>query len=225
MTDFSMANMDYTPVKFMIKCFEANYPESLGAVLVYKAPWIFSGIWKIIRGWLDPVVAGKVHFCDKVDDLEKFIEKSRIPKECGGNDPYEYKYLDPIVGENSVMKEVEKREALKKDREQMIDRYEDSVLRWISKEIPDAKQALEQRNTIAVELRDNYWALDPFVRAKTIYDRLGVLGAAGSLEFYPAARSKTPPKSVPPEVTTVDDSQSPRASFQTAHETHDDDVD
>ncbi|TKA71963.1 hypothetical protein B0A49_09940, partial [Cryomyces minteri] len=33
MTGFSMANMDYTPVKFMIKCFEANYPESLGSVL------------------------------------------------------------------------------------------------------------------------------------------------------------------------------------------------
>jgi len=37
------ALQDYTPVKFMIKCFEANYPESLGAVLVYKAPWIFQG--------------------------------------------------------------------------------------------------------------------------------------------------------------------------------------
>lgn len=64
MTGFSMANMvsgetgimdysnrnvltifqDYTPVKFMIKCFEANYPESLGSVLVHKAPWIFQGM-------------------------------------------------------------------------------------------------------------------------------------------------------------------------------------
>jgi len=35
---------DYTPVKFMIKCFEANYPESLGAVLVHKAPWVFQGV-------------------------------------------------------------------------------------------------------------------------------------------------------------------------------------
>ena len=25
----------------MIKCFEANYPESLGVVLVHKSPWIF----------------------------------------------------------------------------------------------------------------------------------------------------------------------------------------
>jgi hypothetical protein len=59
MTGFSMANMvrtssvkvehmlsmlqDYSPVKFMIKCFEANYPESLGVVLVHKAPWVFQG--------------------------------------------------------------------------------------------------------------------------------------------------------------------------------------
>ena len=45
MTGFSLANMDYAPVKFMIKCFEAHYPESLGVCLVHKAPWVFSGIW------------------------------------------------------------------------------------------------------------------------------------------------------------------------------------
>ena len=55
MSNFSLSNMDYTPVRFMIKCFEANYPESLGVVLVHKAPWIFQGIWKVIKGWLDPV--------------------------------------------------------------------------------------------------------------------------------------------------------------------------
>ena len=27
----------------MIKVFEANYPESLGVVLVHKSPWIFQG--------------------------------------------------------------------------------------------------------------------------------------------------------------------------------------
>ena len=39
-----MSNMDYTPVKFLIKAFEAHYPESLGVCLVHKAPWIFQGI-------------------------------------------------------------------------------------------------------------------------------------------------------------------------------------
>lgn len=29
----------------MIKCFEANYPESLGVVLVHKSPWIFQSMY------------------------------------------------------------------------------------------------------------------------------------------------------------------------------------
>ena len=39
-----LTDQDYGPVKFMIKCFEANYPESLGVVLVHKSPWIFHSI-------------------------------------------------------------------------------------------------------------------------------------------------------------------------------------
>jgi hypothetical protein len=34
--------MEYPPVKFIIKCFEANYPESLGVLLIHNAPWVFS---------------------------------------------------------------------------------------------------------------------------------------------------------------------------------------
>src|SRR2546421_5116291 len=98
MTDFSMANMDYAPVKFMIKCFEANYPESLGTVLVYKAPWIFNAIWNIIRGWLDPVVAGKVHFVKNVEELEKFVPKNQIPAELGGDEKWEYEYVEVKEG-------------------------------------------------------------------------------------------------------------------------------
>lgn len=34
---------EYPPVKFIIQCFEANYPECLGILLIHNAPWIFSG--------------------------------------------------------------------------------------------------------------------------------------------------------------------------------------
>lgn len=36
---------EYPPVKFIIRCFEANYPECLGVLLIHNAPWIFSGSW------------------------------------------------------------------------------------------------------------------------------------------------------------------------------------
>ena len=32
----------------MIKCFEANYPECLGAVLVHKSPWLFQGMFGVL---------------------------------------------------------------------------------------------------------------------------------------------------------------------------------
>jgi hypothetical protein len=140
MTDFSMANMDYTPVKFMIKCFEANYPESLGNVLVYKAPWLFNAIWNIIRGWLDPVVAGKVHFAKNVDELEKYIPKSQIITELGGDDKWAYEYVEPRDGENAKMQDTAARDALQSDRSELVNKYEDIVTRWVKDAEPTKKK-------------------------------------------------------------------------------------
>jgi hypothetical protein len=188
MTNFSMANMDYAPVKFMIKCFEANYPESLGAVLVYRAPWIFNTVWTLIRGWLDPVVAGKVHFVKTPEELENFVPRDRIPAELGGDEKWEYKYVEPQEGENDRMKDSAKREELQGVRAEIVKRYERAVLDWIHEGSQDAetlKQRRESRDKVAEELRSNYWVLDPYVRARTLYERIGVLGEGGKLDFYP----------------------------------------
>tara|TARA_R110002003_G_scaffold184_10_gene14447 strand:+ start:134 stop:763 length:630 start_codon:yes stop_codon:yes gene_type:complete len=187
MTDFSMANMDYTPVKFMIKCFEANYPESLGTVLVYKAPWVFNAIWSIIRGWLDPVVAGKVHFAKSIDELANFVPRSQIPTELGGDEKWTYEYPEPVPGENDTMGEEKAREALEEERAGLVRRYENVVSGWIhegsSGESLDQRR--KERDQVAEEMRQNYWKLDPYVRARSLYDRMGVLNQGGQLAFYP----------------------------------------
>ena len=46
----------------------------------------------------------------------------------------------------------------------------------------------EGRARLAERLAENYWKLDPYIRARSLYDRSGVLGAAGKLEFYPSAQ-------------------------------------
>ena len=48
LTGFSLNNMDYTFVKFLITCLEAYYPESLSTILVLNAPWIFNGTLLLI---------------------------------------------------------------------------------------------------------------------------------------------------------------------------------
>ncbi|KAL2404998.1 CRAL-TRIO domain-containing protein C3H8.02 [Exophiala dermatitidis] len=198
MTDFSMANMDYTPVKFMIKVFEANYPESLGAVLVHKAPWIFQGIWKIIRGWLDPVVAGKVHFTSSVQDLEEFIDRSRIIKELEGDEDWEYHYVEPIPGENDAMKDEATRNALQAERDADVREYQKKTFEWIAKGTgADVDKIKEYRNTLAGRLYDNYWKLDKHIRARTYYDRTGMIGPDGKVNFYPPPPGKGENGSLP----------------------------
>ncbi|XXH01195.1 hypothetical protein Hte_007549 [Hypoxylon texense] len=187
LTGFSLQNMDYTPVKFMIKCFEANYPESLGVVLVHKAPWVFQGIWKIVRGWLDPVVASKVHFTNNIKDLEEFIAKERIPDDLEGSSGYTYQYKEPIPGENAKMKDIETKEKLLQERELLYEEYETKTIEWIG-ELDATKRATihSERDAIAKKLREQYWRLDPYFRSRSFYDRIGVIKPGGHLDYYPS---------------------------------------
>ncbi|KAG9192239.1 hypothetical protein G6011_10973 [Alternaria panax] len=185
MTDFSMANMDYTPVKFMIKCFEANYPESLGTVIVYRAPWVFNAVWSIVKGWLDPVVASKVHFAKTVDELSNYVPKSQIPTELGGDEKWEYKYPEPVPGENDKMADEKPKQELHSERQQMVDKYETTVLEWVhAGDGAPAEEKRKERDAVAEELRQNYWKLDPYIRARSLYDRVGILQDGGKLDFY-----------------------------------------
>ncbi|KAL8928538.1 MAG: hypothetical protein Q9208_001772 [Pyrenodesmia sp. 3 TL-2023] len=194
MTGFSMANMDYAPVKFMIKCFEANYPESLGVVLVHKSPWIFQ-VWNIIKGWLDPVVASKVHFTKNLEELEKFVEKSHIIKELGGDDPYEYRYIECNPGENDRISDENTRQGLVEERAGTVREYEKVTQEWIADS--QNRAALQQkRDDLAGRLRSGYWQLDPYVRARSLYDRTGLIREGGLIQFY--GESETPNAPNPP---------------------------
>ena len=205
MTHFSMSNMDYTPVKFMIKCFEANYPESLGSVLVHQAPWIFQGIWKIIKGWLDPVVASKIHFTKHVEDLEHYIPRSHIIKELGGDEDWEYKFVEPLPGENDSLKDDAPRLKFEEERTREVDAFQKKTFEWIAS-TSDAASIYTERNVLAQKLHDNYWQLDPYVRARTLYDRTGMISKGGKIDFYPAkhAMNGEPPPAVPPHADDVD---------------------
>ncbi|KAM0667825.1 hypothetical protein MY8738_010118 [Beauveria namnaoensis] len=188
MTSFTLSNMDYAPVKFMIKCFEANYPESLGAVLIQNAPWLFQGIWRVIKPWLDPVVAAKVHFTNGRTGLEEFITPNRIPKELEGDEDWEYKYIEPVENENAAMQDTATRDKILGERSLLVRGFEDATRAWLRESgSENGKQARERRDSIAAKLRDNYWKLDPYIRARSLYDRQGVIGADGAITFYPAA--------------------------------------
>ncbi|KAI8367660.1 CRAL-TRIO domain-containing protein [Radiomyces spectabilis] len=84
MDGFTLSNMDFDFVKFLVTCFEAYYPETLGCCLIHKAPWVFSTVWNLITPLLDPVVASKIHFTKNVDELTKYVDMASLPGNISG---------------------------------------------------------------------------------------------------------------------------------------------
>ncbi|KAG0167217.1 hypothetical protein DFQ28_006319 [Apophysomyces sp. BC1034] len=83
--NFTLSNMDYDFVKFLISCLEAYYPETLGLCCIHKAPWVFSTVWSVISPLLDPVVASKIQFTKNLDELTQFIDIGSVPVIISGN--------------------------------------------------------------------------------------------------------------------------------------------
>ncbi|KAJ2892474.1 putative sec14 cytosolic factor protein [Zalerion maritima] len=62
------------------------YPERLGKLYVINAPWGFSGVWSIVKGWLDPVTVNKINILggSYQSELLKQIPAEDLPKQFGG---------------------------------------------------------------------------------------------------------------------------------------------
>lgn len=125
-------------------------------------------------------MAAKVHFINDARGLEKLIPREHILKELGGEEDWEYEYIDPEPHENDKLRDVTTRDALLAERKVLGDELFTTTTTWIS-----TGQCSERRNEIVEKLRDNYWRLDPYVRSRNILDRTAVIKEGGKIEFYP----------------------------------------
>jgi len=137
MTDFSMNNMDYPYVKFVLHALQNYYPECLGVCLIVNAPWIFNGCWKVIKPLLDPVVSSKVHFI-KTEELKDYIDEDQLMKCYGGKNPYEYEYVPPSAEDIEMEKKLkgnDNEDKFKKIEEwrNINKEYEEITKEWITK--------------------------------------------------------------------------------------------
>lgn len=89
MLDSSTKNLDLKSLRFMIQMLQNHYPESVGKILIFNAPWFLWGSWKLIRPWLDPVTAAKVTFTDP-QDIMNHVHPEDLLEEYGGTDSYKY---------------------------------------------------------------------------------------------------------------------------------------
>lgn len=180
LTGFSMKNSDNAPVKFLISMFEAHYPESLGIVIVHNAPWIFSTVWNVIKKWLDPVVASKIHFTKGYEELTQWIDEDQIPEYLGGKDTKPLTYPEPSKEHTKPMKKKDARyETLTREANETRCKIIDTTIKWIETTDPNtSSKYLRDKIHLACRLSDLYIAIDPYVRNPGIYDRDGTLKVA-----------------------------------------------
>lgn len=73
---------------------QAHYPERLSVSLMYKAPSLFSYLWRAISPFIDPVTNRKIVFVDKgpkgKETLSKYFQFSTLDKSFGGMGPSDF---------------------------------------------------------------------------------------------------------------------------------------
>lgn len=204
---FSMANMDWNAVRLLTLGLEDKYPESMGATYVYRAPWIISGIWSVVKKMMPGKEAQKVMFVKDAKALSEFVDLKYLPPEMGGTQDFEYQYIEPVAGENEKQKATAARDEVMKQQQLIIDEYEKAGREWAellllehaqatpgsgvnaavmagAREKTTAKtveQAEKDKRDTVTKMRVNYWKLDPYVRGRTLLERSGMLGPDGEL--------------------------------------------
>lgn len=139
----------------------------------------------MIRGWLDPVVASKVHFTNNRAELEEFIEPGHIIKELDGDENWEYQYIAPTPEEDAKLKDTATRDRLLAARQELVQQYEQATRDWIQNPEGEQGQGIKaERKKLAAQLREDYWNLDPYLRARSVYDRQGAIQAGGKTDWY-----------------------------------------
>ncbi|KAF9272504.1 hypothetical protein BGZ68_002353, partial [Mortierella alpina] len=173
LTGFSLSNVDFAMLRYLISAFEAYYPESLGRVIIHGAPFVFWGVWKVIEPWMDPVVAAKVRFTRSDKDLLEHIPAKHLPHQykCG-LDKYTYSYPRAQPGENSCMEDTETKEKLTAEWKATFWRFEELTREWIKAGTPEATSARseeeveKEREEVVKELRKAFFKMDPYIRAR-----------------------------------------------------------
>ena len=110
----------------------------------------------------------------------------------GGDDTWDYKYVEPVPGENDKLQSSEKKAKVQDERFELEREFEKETIEWLKLD-PESQEGQDQtkrRTEVAKELNSNYWKLDPYIRAKTYYHRVGVVDDDGNVDYLAAGRPK-----------------------------------
>ncbi|PIA15707.1 CRAL/TRIO domain-containing protein [Coemansia reversa NRRL 1564] len=188
LTDFTRENIDLKLVRTLISLLTNYYPETLGILLLYVNSWLFTGIWSLISSFIDPVVKSKIIMVRNSSDLSPYIDPEHLICEIGGRKQFEYKYQLPSSTENNLMTDTKAREAAEAGFVHAVNEYEATTRKWLESVAYNSDETILSLDTFGRDeardtLRKSTIALDPYVRARTLYHRLGVISPDHTVSF------------------------------------------
>ncbi|CAM9761691.1 unnamed protein product, partial [Ectocarpus fasciculatus] len=75
-------------VKSIANIDQAQYPETLGRFYIINTPYVFPVVWRMVKAFLDPVVASKIHIISRRAEWEpallEFIGAENLSQTYGG---------------------------------------------------------------------------------------------------------------------------------------------
>ncbi|KAJ2081870.1 phosphatidylinositol transfer protein csr1 [Coemansia sp. RSA 988] len=164
-TDFKLENVDTAFSKTVITTISELYPQTFSATLLFVNSWLFSGMWKIIRGWLDPAMAKRTVIVKDTKTLETFIDRDQINAEMGGTMKYTHRYIYPTREENAKMFDVEGRQTAEDAFAKAIDTFVQETKNWTSGAGP-ASYNTDTRAQAASAFDNAAGNLDQYIRAR-----------------------------------------------------------
>lgn len=180
---FGLKNMDWSAILYIVKCLEAYFPESLHQLIIYKAPWIFSGIWKILGPMLDPVVRSKVVFMSGPEECKHLLPADRLIEELGGDVKFDglERFVHPSKDENDIQKDTKEKEKRWENFMKIASEYEEVTKKWANGS--DDKELLEKRALLVRKLRVAQFEQEFYQRGKTQLHRDETLDGQGKVTW------------------------------------------
>lgn len=182
MSGFGMRNMDWHSLMTVLKILEGYYPETLAKLYIYRAPRIFQGIWKAINPLLDPEIRNKINFCNKSNELD-VVPQYICEDTIGGDQVDVVKWVEPLPGEKEGLDRNDpKRQEMWKSYRDISRDYEEVTKKWIISDGQDDTLNAE-RDLQSKRLRLKFIELEPFIRARSMYQRAGIINEDLLLQF------------------------------------------
>lgn len=75
-------------IKIVAEIDQSQYPETMGQTFVVNTSSVFPVVWRMVKPWLDPVVAGKIHLLGRPEEwtpiLDEYMDLQNVSVTYGG---------------------------------------------------------------------------------------------------------------------------------------------